>query len=320
MQRDTHLVDNGDGWELELTCFRPSGGAASGARPVLMVPGYAMNSFILSFHPTGVSMVEYLVNDGLEVWTANLRGQGGSRSVRRAARFGLRELSLIDVPAAIRHVIGNTATGANKLDLVGCSLGASMVYTYLAHNAQDHLAERVIAIGGPLRWNAVHPLMKVAFRSGRIAGAVPVVGTRRLARMALPVLKRVPALLSIYMNSDEVDLTQADQLVQTIDDPVPYINRQIARWIRHKDLVVDGVNVTQGLSAVDTPVMVVLANKDGIVPIPTAMSVVDAMGQDRVTVLEVGDPVRWAAHADLFIGEGVQERVFEPMLQWLRSA
>ncbi len=320
MQRDTHLVDNGDGWKLELTCFRPSGAAATGARPVLMVPGYAMNSFILSFHPTGVSMVEYLVNDGLEVWTANLRGQGGSRKIGRAARFGLRELSLVDVPAAIRHVLGNTTTGANKLDLVGCSLGASMVYTYLAHNAQEHRANSVVAIGGPLRWDAVHPLVKVAFRSGRLAGAVPIVGTRRLARVALPVLKRIPALLSIYMNADEIDLTQAGQLVQTIDDPVPYINRQVARWIRQKDLVVNGVNVTQGLSAVDTPLMVVLANKDGIVPIPAAMSAVEAVGHDRVTVLEVGDSVRWAAHADLFIGEGAQERVFEPMSKWLRSA
>jgi len=319
MQRDTRLVDNGDGWQLELTRFSPAGGVASGARPVLMVPGYAMNSFILSFHPTGVSMVEYLVNDGLEVWTVDLRGQGGSRRVSGGGRFGLRELSLVDVPAAIRHVLQNTTTGADRLDLVGCSLGASMVYAYLAHHAQDHFADRVIAIGGPLRWDAVHPLMAAAFRSGRIAGAVPIVGTRKLARVALPLLKRMPALLSIYMNADEVDLTQADQLVQTVDDPVPWINRQIARWIRHKDLVVDGVNVTEGLGAVDTPVMVVLANKDGIVPVPAAMSVADAIGRDQVTVLEVGDPVRWAAHADLFIGEGAQERVFAPMSAWLRE-
>ena len=113
MQRDTRLVDNGDGWQLELTRFSPAGGVASGARPVLMVPGYAMNSFILSFHPTGVSMVEYLVNDGLEVWTVDLRGQGGSRRVSGGGRFGLRELSLVDVPAAIRHVLQNTTTGAD---------------------------------------------------------------------------------------------------------------------------------------------------------------------------------------------------------------
>ena len=143
---------------------------------------------------------------------------------------------------------------------------------------------------------------------------------RRLARVALPVLKRVPLLLSIYLNADGVDLSRGDQLVKTIDDPVPYINRQIARWIRKKDLVVGGVNVTEGLAQVTTPLMVVLANKDGIVPVKTAMSAVDAMGSAQSTVLEVGDPERWVAHADLFIGEGSQERVFEPMSRWLREA
>jgi pimeloyl-ACP methyl ester carboxylesterase len=320
MQRTTFQVDNGDGWMLEVIRFSPDVGEPTGKRPVLMVPGYAMNSFILSFHPSGLSMVEYLVNDGLEVWTADLRGQGGSTATGKPGRFGLRELSLVDVPTAIEHVLANTTTGADRLDLIGCSLGASMVYTYLAHHAKDHLAGRVIAIGGPLRWVDVHPLLSVAFRSGRVAGAVPIKGTRRLARVALPLLKRVPALLSIYLNADGVDLSRGDQLVQTIDDPVPYINRQIARWIRQKDLVVGGVNVTEGLAEVTTPLMVVLANKDGIVPVKTAMSAVDAMGGNESTVLEVGDPERWMAHADLFIGEGAQERVFEPMSRWLREA
>ena len=90
-------------------------------------------------------------------------------------------------------------------------------------------------------------------------------------------------------------------------------------WIKQKDLVVGGLNVTEGLAEVRTPTLVILANKDGIVPVATARSVVDAIGTDAVQVREVGDAVRWAAHADLFIGEGADKRVFEPMVRFLRG-
>jgi len=211
-------------------------------------------------------------------------------------------------------------TGQDKVDLVGCSLGATMVYAYLAHHTEDHGVGQVIAMGGPLRWDDPHLAVRIAFSSARLAGLLPVKGTRLLARAALPLLVRVPSLLGLYMNADRIDLSRADQLVNTVEDPVPFINRQVARWIKAGDLIVGGVNVTHALPRVVGPdVLCVLANRDGIVPPAAARSVETILGADRVHVLEVGEDDAWYAHADLFIGDSCQQDVFEPMRAWLAA-
>lgn len=323
MQRQSFEVDNGAGWRLALTRFSSPTALDPARRPVVMVPGYAMNSFILSFHPSGASMIGYLVERGFEVWTTDLRAQGassrttGPRPLHLGDPFGLGELALDDLPVMLDRIREETAATVDGLDAVGCSLGATMLYAYLAHHPQDHGLGSMIALGGPLRWDAVHPALKLAFASPRVAGLLPFAGTRALARAALPLVKHAPGLLSIYMNARQIDLSRADELVKTVEDPVPYINRQVARWVRAKDLVVRGVNTTEALRGLDLDVLCVLANEDGIVPAAAARSVRGIVGPGRVEVLEVGTPERWYAHADLFIGPQAQGEVFEPMRRWL---
>lgn len=312
-------VSSTDGWTLSLRRHHFEGRVDPARRPVVLVPGYAMNSFILGFHPGGQSLVEYLAADGLDVWTADLRGQGASRRAGwRRGTFGLRQLALDDLPRSLARV--RAETGHSSVDVVGCSLGASMVYAYLAHHPHDHGVGHVIAMGGPLRWEDPHLLLRVAFSSPRLAGLLPVKGSRLLARAALPVLRNVPALLGLYMNADRIDLSRVDRIVNTVEDPVPFINRQMARWIQDGDLKVGGLNVTDALPQVRGPdVLCVLANGDGIVPPSVARSVQDVLGHARVDVLEVGDASHRYAHADLFIGDSCQRDVFEPMRAWLET-
>lgn len=320
MEIRQHFVDDGDRWELDLKQYLDPATLARGRRPVVMIPGYAMNTFILAFHPDGDSMVEYLVRDGFEVWTANLRGQGDSRRLDGAGRYGFGELALTDLPRVFDFVRDNSEAEVTELDAIGCSLGASLLYAYLAHHADDHGLGALVAIGGPLRWDATHPLMRFAFGNPRIAGAARIRGTRRMARIALPLLKRVPKVLSLYMHADMVDMSQVDQLVKAVEDPVPHLNRQISWWMKQKDLRVGGLNVTQGLARVrGLPVLCIIGNADGIVPPAAALSVRGVLGHDAVDVLEVGDDRDGYAHADLFIAREARERVFEPMRAWLRE-
>jgi hypothetical protein len=75
LQTIEHFVDNGDGWQLSLFQTWDPARLAPGRNPVLIVPGYGMNSFIFSFHPRGLSLEGYLADAGFEVWRADLRGQ-----------------------------------------------------------------------------------------------------------------------------------------------------------------------------------------------------------------------------------------------------
>lgn len=276
-----------------------------------------MNAFILGFHPSGPSMIEYLVRDGFEVWTANLRGQGDSRAVGDVARYGLRELALEDLPRVFDRVLSDPLTEATSVDCVGCSLGASIMYGYLAHNRADSRIGAAVSIGGPLRWDAAHPVMRLLFASPDLAAALPARNTRTLARVFLPIVRRIPALLGIYMNADLIDLSAAHEITKTIDDPVPHINRQVAHWMRHKDLVIGGLNVSDALQGMDLPLLCVLANADGIVPPAAVLSAQRVLAREGVDVLHVGDDDEWFAHADLFVSRPAPERVFEPLRAWL---
>lgn len=306
-------------WRLDLTRYRSLDEPTPSRRPVVMVPGYAMNAFILGYHPTKRSMVEFLVDRGFEVWTANLRGQGNSSADPDAEEFGFEELACSDLPRVRDVVLEETKTGRTAFDVVGCSLGASYLYAYLTLHPDSHDIGSVVAIGGPLRWVDVHPAVRLVFANPTVAGALPSTGTRLMARLVLPIVKRLPALASLYMNAHQIALEEADQLVRTIDDPHPRLNRQISRWIQNRDLVVAGTDITGAIGEVETPVLCVLANRDGIVQPSSALSIVDAIGTDDVDVLRVGDDARWFAHADLFISEHADRDVFAPIGDWLEQ-
>ena len=71
MKDQVVFANNRDGWALELHHYHDPETLDPSRKPVLMVPGYCMNTFILNYHPGGDSMVRYLVRQGFEVF-ANL--------------------------------------------------------------------------------------------------------------------------------------------------------------------------------------------------------------------------------------------------------
>jgi pimeloyl-ACP methyl ester carboxylesterase len=314
-------VPTEDGWNLHLKRTTSPRHFDPTTPPLLIVPGYGMNSFIFGYHPKGTSMERCLAEGGYEVWSVNLRSMGHSRPLRkRPGAVCLRAYSEVDVPAAIRRVTERTRTKGGPVVTIGCSLGGTILYGYLALNPCDHGVSKVIAMGAPLRWIDTHPLLRVLFGSPRVAGTLRLSGTRRFARLVAPVLQRVPGLLSMYMNSASIDMDHLPEMTETVEDPKPGINREISLWLRAGDLSYGDVNITQAMSRLELPLLVVLSNRDGIVPESTALSVVDAWGGSDVEILEVGDDEGWYAHANLFVADDAPQRVFEPIINWLRRS
>lgn len=319
---------NGAGWTLSLrrtTCDRPEPiehRHATPRRPVLIVPGYGMNSFIFGFHPRGRSLEAHLAYRGFEVWSVDLRDQGRARRThaREGALYGLADLALVDVRAAIDHVLAHTETGATKVDIVGCSLGAAIMFIEATVGGDDRMAS-LVSLGGPLRWEKVHPLVSVAFRSPRLAGMLSMRGTRSIIRKVapplVPVLKRVPQILSIYLNSTVTDISRLGEMVETVEDPIPRINQEIAEWILQRDLHVRGVNVSEAVARLRNPLLCIVAGADGIVPPETARSPYHLSRAQSRRVLEVGGRDLPIAHADLFLCHDAERILFEPLAQWL---
>jgi hypothetical protein len=142
-------------------------------------------------------------------------------------------------------------------------------------------------------------------------------GVRPFARLAMPVLTRMPKLLEVYLHPEIVDTSRMKEMIQTVENPNRTLNRQIAEWVKRGDLVIRGVNVTEAVADVKNPLLVVLSNADGIVPEATALSAHRKMGSSVKDILCVGTPEVPVAHADLFVSDIAQEWVFEPLAQWL---
>jgi len=320
------FVDNGAGWELAIRRASPPAGRAAG-RPALIVPGYGMNSFIFGFHPKGLSLEEYLASRGIETYSVDLRDQGMSRRIATTSprargapdRYGLAELAVEDVAAAVRHVLATTETGAREVDLVGCSLGAALMFGYVAATPGPPVpVGRLVSVGGLVRWVQIHPALRALFAFPSLVERVRVKNTRKLAEVALPALARwAPGLLAPYLHVSSTDVSRAAEMVQTVEDPNPFVNRDIAEWIARRDLVVRGVNVSEAVRSMKHPFMCVLANHDGIVPPATARWPYDAIGSPEKELLSVGDDTLKMAHADLFLSTGVQEKVFARLATFL---
>jgi pimeloyl-ACP methyl ester carboxylesterase len=276
-----------------------------------------MNSFIFGFHPRGASLEAYLASRGLEVWSCDLRGQGRSVREHGSDQYGLGELAVDDLACAIAHVRGATRTGRDEVDLVGCSLGAALAFAHLACVPEARV-KNVVSLGGLVTWVKIHAVLRAAFWSPWLVGRVRVRDTRKLAGRALPALVRyAPKVLSLYLNAASTDTSHAATMIQTVEDPNPYVNRDIARWIRRRDLVVRGVNVSKALGSMKHPFLGVIANHDGIVPPETSRAIHDQIGSPDKSLLEVGDDDGPIAHADLFLSTGAQEKIFAPLADWL---
>jgi pimeloyl-ACP methyl ester carboxylesterase len=315
---EIQFIDNGAGWRLALKRVSPAPNDSKNApRPVLIVPGYGMNSFIFGFHPRGLSLEAYLASRGLEVWSCDLRGQGRSVREHGTDQYGLGELAVDDLACAIAHVRGATRTGRDAVDLVGCSLGAALAFAHLAC-VPEAPVHSVVSLGGLVTWVKIHAVLRAAFFSPWLVGRVRVRDTRKLAGHALPALLRyAPKVLSLYLNAESTDTSHAATMIQTVEDPNPYVNRDIARWIRRRDLVVRGVNVSRALENMRYPFLGVVANNDGIVPPETSRAIHDQIGSSDKSLLEIGDDASPIAHADLFLSTGAQERIFAPLAEWL---
>ncbi len=312
-------VATADGWLIHLKRTVCPAHYDADSRPLLIVPGYGMNSYIFGYHPRGTSMERCLAEGGFEVWSLDMRGQGAARRVQaEPGPVSLQSYASVDLPAAIEHVAEASGARVAGPVLIGCSLGGSIAYAHLALTPR-HRVGGLITMGAPLRWTDVHPLVRAVFSSPRLAGTLRLSGTRRWVQRAVPLLQRTPWLLRPYMNATTIDMRRLPEMTATVEDPQPTVNREIAGWLRARDLTIAGVNITEAMGEVDLPLLVVLSNRDGIVPDSTALSVVDVWGGDDVQTLTVGTDQDWYAHANLFVGQEAPSAVFEPLMRWLRG-
>jgi len=313
-----HLADNGHGWLLSLKQSWNPDTFRKDRRPLIIIPGYGMNSFIFGWHPSGPSMTEFLAERGFEVWAVDLRAQGHAVCKGGSANYRIEDVALGDLEVVFRTLLEHTRTTQDRIDAIGCSLGGTYLYVHAAL-VDDHPLASIVGMGAPLRWDTANPIIRLAFSQPGLVAKIPVTGVKRMARLAIPLLSRFPFLLHIYMHPEMIDTSNLDRLVEAVEDPNPVLNQDMAWWFRRRDLLIQGKLISEELHRVTLPFFCMYGNGDGVVPPESALSAYECIGtpEDRKATHLVGTDTLKFAHADMFISDPAQELVFTPLADWL---
>lgn len=312
-----YIIDNSDGWDLACERLINTRTFNPHFSPALFIPGYGMNAFIFNYHPNGKSLAQYVADRGFEVWMINFRQMGRSRCYdhTREEEYSLLDIAKHDLNSTIRFITDNTSSKRGDIHFLSCSLGASIGFIYFAFFKEEKIRS-FTNLGGPLRWIRIHPVIRMAFYSPTIMRNLKFRRSREVAKRLLPLIGRTP-LLSIYLHSKHIDMSKVDEFIQTVEDPNRFINAEISEWMKKKDLIFEGKNITAEFARFTKPLLCLIANSDGIVPPETVrypLSVARSSIRDEIVV---GNESIKFAHADLYISIHAQKMFFEPFSDWL---
>jgi len=304
-----------DGWRL---CLHRRAPALAG-KPVVLLPGYGMNSFAFRYHTSGISFMETLATHGFDAWSVDFRGSSLSwheHSCKHGGPVGLPEQAFIDLPTCLEHICART--GHERVHVIGCSLGGALAYAYAGEH-REHRIDRLVTMGTPLQWGQPSVVRRIIDKLAWPVRKMPVRGTRPLARWLLPLGSRwAPKAISIYINPRLTDTSDVENLACTIENPHPAISDALLRWISNGDLILDGRNTTENMEHFERPLFVICGSGDLICPQDAAMAALEH-SRGETTFMCVDDPQGAVGHADLFISSIAPERVFSPVAEWLQG-
>jgi pimeloyl-ACP methyl ester carboxylesterase len=314
-------VQTADDWELPLVRLQPQERRFD--NPVLLLHGFGTNGFVM-WHDPGPSLGSYLRDEGFLVWCLEFRGTRSSRhpAFRRAFDdICVDEKITVDLPAAIERVLGESA--AEKLDVVGHSLGGTTLYAYLASHGDGRVG-RCATISSPLQFR-----LPVAAHAAALLSRGPLIGAalpkrlpmRRFCELGLATNLVFPA--RPHFNMDNVERGMLLRMMRDgVDDGSLRELIQLVRWSRVGGFrSLDGsVDYQRGMAAVRAPMLLLGAAADQHVPPEALAQVAAALGSDEKEIHIIGRAAGASCdygHTDLLLGRHAATEVFPHLARWL---
>lgn len=311
-----------DGWTLSIKRFAPPG--APRGRPILLVPGVASNDSSLDLFADR-SLSRWLAAQGREVWSLALRGTGESDRADpergRSPDYGLDTLWKEDVTGAVEFV--RARTGQPRLDVIGYSLGAMLLYAFAGEGGQSLGAS--VAVAGPARMGlGSETFQAFATWATRLVSRETVLSLGALAHLTSPLHSRWkgnPVEVMLF-NPENVESARweafARRALDEVSGGVVLDALRMGRTGRFTSA--DGrVDYLARLGHVRSPMMIVAGKADRVAPVPAV----------KVAYRQLGGPKAWLllaaehgfaadyGHADVVLGKRAAEEVWPRWLAFL---
>jgi len=294
---------------------------------VLLVHGFAQNRY--TWHLSSRSFVNYLADQGLDVFNLELTGHGRSRDYGTAPARSFHEY-VVDAASVVEAVA--TYSGQEKVFVVGHSLGGAVCYA-LASRVADRIAG-IVTIAGLFKFGSnpmTRRLAEFLEQIGRFDPLVRKLGagvrTTFLGRVIADWWQQAEHLSSSFPmagwvpGSTEPHVVQ-ERLVRGFDWTGLNILLTMMRWASEGSFTGElGENYEEAFAALDLPLLVVAADKDRLLPPEDARPAYD-LSASRDKTYKMFSPVReevhWG-HLDIVLGSKAPEYVWPYISDWLKA-
>ncbi|WNG36025.1 alpha/beta fold hydrolase [Archangium violaceum] len=318
-------IQTADGWSLAMRRIPPEGPVRG--RPVLLVPGLASGDVSLLLEPDH-SLAGWLAAHGREVWTVSVRGTGESDRTDAAAGrmpgYGLDTLWREDFRAALRTV--RQRTRSEQVDVVAYSLGALLLYAYLAEDGEGVGAAVVMA--GPTRLDQSSPwLLGLTELGARLVSRENTLDLGLLSSLTAPVqawLRGNPVERFVFNTRNtprERWRRFASSVFGELSGGVVADFARMSRTGRFTNR--EGTqDYREGLARVRVPVLVMAGEGDELASVRAVHDGYLALGGPKAWRL-LGTQTGLSedySHVDLLLGDRAPLEVWTPLLEFLERA
>ena len=285
--------------------------------PLLIVFSLVSRSYVLDLRP-GNSFVEHLQSAGFDVFLLDWLPAD-----ERHATHRLEDYADSYLPDAVRHTC--EAAGTETVNLFGYCFGGVLSLLYAAHHP-DAPMRSLSVMATPVDFSKWGLWRDLADRLPAAAmldadGNVPGSTIRHAFRLLKPTgeLRQYATLLDNVWNDDYVTAYQA--MTGWSNDHVPFPGataEQCLSMLMNGNAFVDGGLRLGGeeisLRDIRVPLLAVLAERDHIVPEPTAAPLPDLVGSEDNEVLRLD-----AGHVGLVVGRTAAKVTIPRIIEFLEA-
>lgn len=287
---------------------------------VILIHGYAQNRY--TWHSTRRSFVNYLADDGWDVFNVDLRGHGRSRRFGAPFPRSMDDYIREDLPTFVREA--RELSGADRVFLVGHSMGGLISYFGGATKVRDHV-RGICSIGSPYVFGQGSAVLlglrefASAVRWTGLLDANPALPLRMVGRhlkkrrglwnarlMPLPIRAWAPGTVEPEVLDEYLHLT--------FDRSTLAVALDIFRAGRDKGFKSsDGmIDYSTAFEILDRPLLVVAGTKDGLAPPESVRPAYDRSRAHDKTYRAFP-----FGHIDLVVGKEATRTVWPLIRNWL---
>jgi len=307
-------------WERRKSqLWRYRAGQITQPVPIVIVYSVVSRSYLFDLYP-GHSFVEHLCNLGHDVY---LLDWGIPDEVDAAN--DLEMYTEDHLPAAVRAA--QEASGSDSAFLMGYCFGGTLSLLSMAARDIPEVAG-LILMATPVDHHKMGLFTELLGPQARInpadlidgTGNLPASASRDVFTLLKPTSKVAASVTFLERMWDDEFVKGYQAMGQWTRDHVPIpgaVFRQMVRMLFRSNAIINNSVYLNGrrvdLKSVTVPVLIVVAEKDHIVPLDSALPAADLVGSEDVEIARLP-----FGHVGLIMGRAAAKQTIPTILDWVR--